>query len=138
MTPNHLLPSTMARSKVGRLNAAQSAAKWTSGAKLRRCGRSNLGLTGSSGATRFEAEQALSMLACAFGRPACSVQAKRAQVSFQSAPTATPARFGTGPLPNPSLELTRSGRPPWPRGVHVYHAPRGQGVLPPRSAQLKR
>ena len=41
-------------------------------------------------------------------------------------------------LPNPSLEPTRSGMAPWPRGFHAYHPPRGQGATPPRSAQLKR
>ena len=42
------------------------------------------------------------------------------------------------PLPNPSLEPTRSGMAPWPRGFPAYHPPRGQGAMPPRSAQLKR
>ena len=40
--------------------------------------------------------------------------------------------------PNPSLEPTRSGMAPWPRGFHAYHPPRGQGTTPPRSAHLKR
>ena len=40
--------------------------------------------------------------------------------------------------PNPSVEPTRSGVAPWPRGFHVYHPPRGQGTTPPRSAHLKR
>ena len=40
--------------------------------------------------------------------------------------------------PNPSVEPTRSGMAPWPRGFHVYHPPRGQGTTPPRAAHLKR
>ena len=40
--------------------------------------------------------------------------------------------------PNPSVEPTRSGMAPWPRGVLAYHPPRGQGATPPRSAHLKR
>ena len=40
--------------------------------------------------------------------------------------------------PNPSLEPTRYGKAPWPRGAQAYLAPRGQGALPPRAAQLKR
>jgi hypothetical protein len=41
-------------------------------------------------------------------------------------------------LPNPSLERTRTGMAPWPRGRAVYHRPRGQGTTPALSAQLKR
>jgi len=40
--------------------------------------------------------------------------------------------------PNPSLERTRNGKAPWPRNAFVYDAPRGQGALPSRAAQLKR
>jgi hypothetical protein len=39
---------------------------------------------------------------------------------------------------NPSLERTRNGKAPWPRNAFVYDAPRGQGALPLRAAQLKR
>ena len=138
MTLNHLFSATMARSKVRRWNAAHSAAKWTSGANLKRCGRSNLGLMGSCGATRLKAMDKPSSLACAFERLACSVQAKRAQVSIHSLHPAALACFGADPLPNPSVEPTRSGMAPWPRGFHAYHPPRGQGATPPRSAQLKR
>ena len=41
-------------------------------------------------------------------------------------------------MPNPSLERTRNGKAPWPRNAFVYDAPRGQGALPLRAAQLKR
>ena len=34
--------------------------------------------------------------------------------------------------PNPSVEPTRSGMAPWPRGFHAYHPPRGQGATPPQ------
>lgn len=40
--------------------------------------------------------------------------------------------------PNPSIDLTRSGRRAWPRGAEVYVAPCGQARLPSRAAQLKR
>ena len=40
--------------------------------------------------------------------------------------------------PNPSLERTRTGKAPWPRGSQVYHPPRGQAASPARAAQLKR
>jgi len=40
--------------------------------------------------------------------------------------------------PNPSLEPTRSGMAPGPRGARVYHPPRGPGATPARAAQLKR
>jgi hypothetical protein len=36
--------------------------------------------------------------------------------------------------PNPSLNRTRNGVRPWPRGAHcVYPAPRGQGHTPLRA-----
>jgi hypothetical protein len=41
-------------------------------------------------------------------------------------------------LPNPSLELTRSGKAHRPRNGGAYHPFRGRCALPPRSAQLKR
>jgi hypothetical protein len=41
-------------------------------------------------------------------------------------------------LPNPSLERTRNGMAPWPRGAVVHVAPRGQGATPSSAAQLKR
>lgn len=41
-------------------------------------------------------------------------------------------------LPNHSLEPTRSGVAPWPRGTVVHDAPRGQGAMPARAARLKR
>ena len=40
--------------------------------------------------------------------------------------------------PNPSLERTRNGVAPWPRGALVHDAPHGQGATPLRAAQLKR
>ena len=40
--------------------------------------------------------------------------------------------------PNPSLEWTRAGMAPWPRGAVVHVAPRGQGAMPERAPQLKR
>ena len=41
-------------------------------------------------------------------------------------------------LPNPSLERTPTGRPPWPRSGQWHHPLRGQGALPAVAAQLKR
>jgi hypothetical protein len=40
--------------------------------------------------------------------------------------------------PNPSFERTRNGMAPWPRSAGAYHALRGQGTMPLRSAQLQR
>ncbi len=42
------------------------------------------------------------------------------------------------PRPNTSLEPTRSGMAPRPRSAVVHDAPRGQGAMPARAAQLKR
>jgi len=39
--------------------------------------------------------------------------------------------------PNPLLERTRNGKASWPRDALVYDAPRGQGALSPRAAQLR-
>jgi hypothetical protein len=40
--------------------------------------------------------------------------------------------------PNPSFERTPTGKPRWPRSGVVHHPLRGQRVLPPVAAQLKR
>jgi hypothetical protein len=40
--------------------------------------------------------------------------------------------------PNPLVELTRYGIAPGPRGVLVYHPPRGPGAMPPRAAHRER
>jgi hypothetical protein len=40
--------------------------------------------------------------------------------------------------PNPLLEPTCSGLAPWPHYAVVHVAPRGEGAMPPRAAQLKR
>lgn len=45
---------------------------------------------------------------------------------------------GSAATPNPSLEPTHYGSQPWPRYAVVDVAPRGQGWLPTRAAQLER
>jgi hypothetical protein len=53
-------------------------------------------------------------------------------------PEAFPSRKRAVP-PNPSLELTHSGRPPKPAVRQMEHRhTSGLGALPPRSAQLER
>jgi len=42
------------------------------------------------------------------------------------------------PMPNTSVELTRYGIAPGPRGAYGHLAPRGPGAMPPRSAHLQR
>ena len=133
MTSNHLFPSTTARSKVRRLNAAQSAAEWTSGAKLRRYDRSKLGLRGGTESTRSEQFATLSSLACALEPLACFEPAMRAQVQIQSLPSAAPECSAAAPLPNRSLVWTSTGCPRYARCS--FSTPRGQ---PAPATQLKR
>ncbi len=40
--------------------------------------------------------------------------------------------------PNRSVEATRNGMAPWPRGAIVDRAPRGQGTMPSRAPHLER
>ena len=132
MTSNHLFSSTTARSKVRRLNAAQSAAEWASGAKLGRDNGSHLGLRGGTEATRSEQSATLGSMACALEPLACFAPAMQAQGQTQSLPPAAPECSATVPLPNPSLEWTSTG---WAPPAVAHDA---SGAQPVPAPQLKR
>ena len=53
-------------------------------------------------------------------------------------PASGEASPGGGAPSVKGVEPTRSGMSPWPRYAVVHVAPRGQGAMPARAAQLKR